>query len=283
MSARLRVLLVVLVALISAVASTAAAAALVQHAPLRRGDHGPRVRDIQWLLSGHKPSVRRHSIRTYGGKIDGQYGIRTARAVKGAKYQLGYPMKQVNGRAGKQLFQFMLGRRKRPLLWIARAGKRKHSAVAGQTSCSRRIITLERSQLGVTEVPWGSNAGTRVHVYQRVTGAYNLAWCASFQQWGLLNTGQGTIAGASAYVPTIRDWAYRHSLLHALPRPGSLVIYLRELWGRHVEFYHIGLVESVTKNGFFSLEGNSGNAVRRRFHPTGYRLSVFVWLPCRAR
>jgi hypothetical protein len=252
---------------------SAATAKPLQHEALRLGDHGPRVKDIQWLLSGHKPSVYRNSIHPYGGKITGRYDLRTQRAVRAAKYQLGYPMRSVDGRAGHQLSQFLLGRRARPLSWIGVVSTRRHSAIAGQTACSRREVTLAVSQLGAHEVPWHSNRGPRVHVYQHVTGAYGLPWCASFVQWVLLNSGVGTIANRSAGVFYIVNWAHQHTMLHSVPKPGALVAYLSQLG-------HIGVVEKVTKTGFFTIEGNSGDAVRRRFHPTGYAHTVFIWLKC---
>lgn len=259
-----------------------AAAAKTNPSQLHLGSNGQRVKDIQYLLSGHSPSVYRKTIHPYRGRVDGVYGPATVRAVKAAKYRLGYPMRGVNGRTGKQLFQFLLGKRARPLLWIGRASRRVHAAIAGQSSCSRRVTSLERSQLGVHEVPWGSNDGPRVRVYQGSTGAYRAPWCASFQEWSHINSGLGHIPGRNkAYVPSIVASAHAQANVHALPRPGALVIYLRELWGERVEYYHIGMVERVTKSGFYSIEGNSGDAVRRRFHSTGYRLSVFIWLDCR--
>jgi hypothetical protein len=250
--------------------STAASAS--QHAPLRVGDRGQRVRDLQWLLSGHQPSVYRRTIHPYHGRVDGVYGPRTAAAVKATKYRLGFPMREVDGRAGKQLFEFLLGKRARPLGWIGVASKRVHASIAGQTACSRRITAAARAELGVHESPWGSNDGARVRVYQSVTGAYHAPWCASFVQYVLRKAGVGTIANRSAGVFYIANWAHRHTLLHAQPKPGSVVLYLRALG-------HTGVVESVTKRGFYTIEGNASDAVRRRWHPTGYAHTVFIWLP----
>jgi hypothetical protein len=242
------------------------------HAPLRAGDRGQKVRDLQWLLSGHRPSVYRHSVHPYGGRIDGVYGPRTQKAVRAAKWRLGYPSNALDGRAGNQLFELLLGKRARPLEWIGRASKRVHAAIEGQTACSRRIAAVARAELGVHEIPDGSNDGPRIRVYQAVTGAYHAAWCASFSQYVLKAAGIGTIADRSAGVFYIASWAHRHTMLHALPKPGSLVIYLKNLG-------HMGVVERVTSTGFYSIEGNSSNAVRRRWHRTGDKHTVFVWLP----
>lgn len=250
--------------------STAASASL--HAPLRLGDHGQRVADLQWLLAGHRPSVYRRTVHPYRGRIDGVYGPRTAAAVKAAKWRLGYPSRLIDRRAGRQLFEFLHGKRARPLGWIGRASKRIKSVISSQSACSNRIIGAARAELGVHESPWGSNDGARVRVYQSVTGAYHAPWCASFIQYVLRRANVGTIADRSAGVFYIVSWAHRRTLVHAQPRPGSLVAYMHNLG-------HIGVVESVTSRGFTTIEGNASDAVRRRWHPIGYAHTVFIWLP----
>ena len=250
--------------------STAVGASL--HAPLRVGDRGQRVRDLQYLLSGHRPSNYWRSVHPYGGRIDGVYGPKTRDAVRAAKWRLGMPSNALDGRAGRQLFEILLGKRARPLDWIGRASKRVHAAIEGQTVCSRRLVSVARAELGVHEVPDGSNYGPRVSVYESVTRAYRAPWCASFLQFVLKTAGVGTIDNRSASVFNIVQWAHQRTLLHALPKPGSLVAYLRNLG-------HIGLVESVTKRGFYSIEGNTSNGVHRRWHKTGDLHTVFIWLP----
>src|SRR6185312_10607307 len=88
---------VVLVALTAALAATAGpaqpsgshaigtAVSASLHAPLRVGDRGQKVRGLQWLLSGHRPSVYRRTVHPYGGRVDGVYGPKTQKAVRAAK------------------------------------------------------------------------------------------------------------------------------------------------------------------------------------------------------
>jgi hypothetical protein len=242
---------------------------------LRIGAHGQPVKDLQWLLSGHKPSVYRTTIRPYHGPIDGLFGRATRDAVRDAKWRLGYPKANVDGAAGPQLLEFLRGQRARPLQWIGRAAKRVNIVVAKPvaSSCSARIVRAASGEVGVHEVPMGSNDGPRVHVYQAVTGAFRLPWCASFTQWDLKTAGVGTIADRSASVFYIVSWSHRHELVHALPRPGALVAFLRNLG-------HIGVVVSVTRTGFFTVEGNSSDAVSRRYYPLGYERTVFIYPSC---
>lgn len=240
--------------------------------PLHVGDRGQRVKDLQWLLTGHKPSVYRTTVR-YELAVDGIYGPGTRRAVRAAKWRLGYPKAEVYGfLAGRQLVEILTGKRARPLGWIGLASKRVHGAVAGvKSACDLRVIAAARSQLGVHEVPMGSNDGARVRVFQAVTGAFRLPWCASFVQWDLKTARYGTIAGGAGVFAIVAA-AHARTLVHALPRPGALVAYLSNLG-------HIGIVERVTKRGFYSIEGNSSDAVRRRWHATGWSRTVFIWLP----
>lgn len=44
-------------------------------------------------------------------------------------------------------------------------------------------VRIARAEVGVKESPAGSNDGPRVRVYQKTTGAYKAAWCASFAKW----------------------------------------------------------------------------------------------------
>jgi hypothetical protein len=265
---RLLLLLFALLALEMLPASASAAP------PLHGGDRGQRVKNLQWLLSGHKPSVYWRTVRTYDGAVDGIFGPQTAAAVRGAKWRLGYPKHAVNARAGRQLFEFLLGKRARPLGWIGVASKRVHAGIGKPLSCAARAVAIARSQLGVHEVPDGSNDGPRVRMYQRVTGAFLAPWCASFVQWVYVRAGIGMLrAQFPAHVFTIVRWAHEHAMVHALPRKGAAVAFLRSLG-------HIGIVERVTKTGFYTIEGNTSNGVYRRWYPTGYQHTVFIYPPC---
>ena len=252
-------------------------------AALHTGNHGQRVKDLQWLLAGHKPSV--YDLRTYSGRIDGIFGKQTRDAVRGMKWRLGYPKTAISGRAGKQLTTILLGKQARPVLWIARASKRLrvarvHRVIGGKSVRAAHAIRLAASQLGVHEVPDGSNDSLRIRIYQRVTGAFRAPWCASFQQWIHKRiTGKTIPAPLPAYVPSILAWAQGKTLLHALPRAGALVIFLREVYRQPSDGYHIGIVEHVYPNAYTSIEGNYSNAVTRVWHPLGSKLNVFVWLP----
>lgn len=270
-----RVCLLLCALLLPAAGAAGQAAAATARPALHAGTTGQRVKDLQWLLSGYRPSV--YQFSTYSGRVDGRFGPLTRVAVRRMKYRLGYPARLVDGRAGRQLFEFLLGKRARPLGWVGRASARAtrpnvHPDLS--TPCAARIVRVARSQLGVHEIPDGSNDGLRVRVFQRVTGAFRAPWCASFVQWVFGTAGVGTIANRSAGVFYIVDWAHTHLMLHARPRVGAAVAYMRNLG-------HIGIVESLFgRDGFVAIEGNASNRVKRVIRHVGDQRTVFVWAPC---
>jgi hypothetical protein len=239
---------------------------------LHRGSHGQAVADLQWLLGGHKPSAYHGIDATFTGKPNGLFGARTAAAVVAMKRRLGWPDRALTPVAGNDLRQILLGQKRRPLGWITRAASRLKVVSTVRTSCTSKIIQTASRELGAHEIPDGSNDGPRIRIYQAMTGAFRAPWCASFVQYVLATSGYGTIANRSAGVFYIRDWSYKRGWLHAIPKPGALVAFLNDLG-------HIGIIQQVTAHGFWSIEGNAGNAVRRIYRPLGSRPMAFVWLP----
>ncbi len=249
---------------------------------LHVGMHGKRVKALQWLLSGHRPSARR--IVSYHGKVNGRYTRGTAHAVRNMKYILGYPSYQVNGLAGPMLFHILKGeRRLNEAFHIRRTARlaalKRMEAERARTSCQRNVLSAARGELGVSEHPWGSNSGVRVREYQRVTGAYYAPWCVSFIQWVYRqarvhspHAWSGAIGNNTAGAFYLAGWARYHGWLRSVPHPAYIVVFLDRLG-------HVGIVESTTAHGFYSIEGNADNSVLRRYHPYGARPEVFVRVP----
>lgn len=265
------------------ISSTAAAHSTPSHPLLTLGDHGKRVAAVQWLLGGHKPS--KFEISTFPYKPNGLYGNRTAHAVVEMKTRLGFPPSALTATAGGDLYDILTGKKPRPLGYLNRATKRlaageQIAADHASSACAQKLIAVERAELGVHEIPDGSNDSARIRTYQAVTGAYRAPWCASFQMWALKQARlgfpktawSGAIADNSAGVFYIVHWAHDHGWLRAVPKPGYLVAFMDHLG-------HIGLVERVTHDGYWSIEGNASNQVLERYHPFGARPTVFVRVP----
>src|SRR3954469_22287838 len=129
-----------------------------------------------------------------------------------------------------------------------------------------RIVALARRELnlGVREIPDGSNRAPAIRRYQTATrGAmFGAPWCAYFVSYVARQAGAPIGAGGSGigYVPYIRAWAKQTKRWKATPRAGDLITFPQ----------HVGIVENVYKNHTLTtIEGNSGNAVRRRWRRWG--------------
>jgi hypothetical protein len=134
----------------------------------------------------------------------------------------------------------------------------------------KKLLAVYRAELGVREVPFGSNRGPRVRQYQSSTGAYGAAWCVSFLQWGFQQVGVPRIANRSAGVFYCVDWARKNGLLRYSPKPGYLAAYM---WSAG----HMGIVEEVAAGGFMAIEGNASNMVRRNWRDG--RNTVYIKVP----
>lgn len=256
---------------------------------------GQHVADLQWLLHGGKPYVFTQVKPTFKGRPNGSYGAITKHAVLAMKFRIGYPRA---GQCGakttlltdattRYFFYILEGKAKRPICWVALAANRVKGAVrTGPTAAALAIQKLEISQLGVHEIPDGSNRGPRISFtsggfgpYQGSTGAYGAAWCASFAQWALRSViGHGMPAALPAYVPSIAAWAHQHNYLAAKPKVGAFVIFLsRDL--RLVNAFHIGYVVRVTASGLQTVEGNYANGVHEVWRPFDSNRMVYIDVP----
>jgi hypothetical protein len=148
------------------------------------------------------------------------------------------------------------------LLAVALGLAASHAPSAEAATPSQKIVSYARAELakGVREVPDGSNGGARIRMYGLSTTAryYPAPWCAYFTSYIAKKAGVPIGPGGTGlgYVPYIRSWAQRTGRWTQKPRPGYLITFPQ----------HVGVVETVSANGTLTtIEGNSGNAVRRRY------------------
>lgn len=266
-----------------ALALTVPAVAHATAPPLHRYQTGKRVAGLQWILGGHRPS--HFHIRAYRRPVNGRYDLATAHAVRNMKYRLGWPARNVQGStAGPFFFNVLTGKVNRPTVYFQRVQRRvaalkRIAAERARTGCARKVIADARAELGVYEIPDGSNDGPRVRYYQAATGAYRAPWCVSFVQkmFGLARVGSphawaGAIADNSAGAFYVASWAQAHGWLRAIPKPAFIVVFRDHLG-------HAAIVSRVTSSGFWEIGGNESNAVHERFHTFGERPTVFVAVP----
>lgn len=236
---------------------------------------GKKVRGLQWLLSGHKPS-KYQGIKTYRARLNGRYDKNTRLAVKRAKFKLGYPERLLNGRvAGPYFFAVLKGKTIRPIEWIGLAGQRHKAEVeaARPPPCVTRILDAARSQLGVRET--STNFSSTIANYQAITGAFHAAWCVSFAQWVNVHAGIGPIADRSAGVNYVYVWAQHRGWVRSTPTPGAWVAF------GYSHSTHMGIVERVNSDGsYFTIEGNHNDGVYRVLRAAHENYPVFLWQPC---
>lgn len=126
------------------------------------------------------------------------------------------------------------------------------------------VLALEVSQLGVAEVPLGSN----ITPYTSWFGMRG-AWCCMFQSWALYRCGVPfgpTGSKGFAWVSGAFDWLNRSDT------PGQLVARADAQRGDLVGFEwgttdggldHIGIIESRNGDTVYTIEGNTSDRVMR--------------------
>ena len=126
------------------------------------------------------------------------------------------------------------------------------------TTIADRIIEIARAELGVTEVPPGSNTGPRVKQYQSTTSLASTiptgwAWCDAFYRWLQEQAGvpaELNVGSASTFVTC--QLAKARGWLRSTPAIGAGIIWCG---------VHVGTVVGIGEGVVYTIEGNSGDAV----------------------
>jgi hypothetical protein len=129
----------------------------------------------------------------------------------------------------------------------------------------RRVMAVAVAELGVREVPDGSNGGPRVDLY--LAPQSGLPWCAAFVCWCWERAGDGRPFPRRLGVYSLyEDFKAAGRLLPAGVAPAAGDVFLILRGNGHG---HCGLVASVTDDGLSvcTIEGNSANAVRGLIRP----------------
>jgi len=110
---------------------------------------------------------------------------------------------------------------------------------------------------------------------QQITGKTGInpattPWCAAFAMNLMKEHGVLDLDGLSNpnYCPEIKKWATQKNNYgrpgEYNPKPGDAIVFD---WERNGETDHIGLVEKVVDGRVYTIEGNSGDAVKRKVYP----------------
>jgi hypothetical protein len=111
-------------------------------------------------------------------------------------------------------------------------------------------IEIAETQIGVQEIPKGSNKGEQVEDYLKVVGLPGgYAWCMAFVQWCFKHS-ELNFPFVSAGVLSV--WAHTTAFHYTDPQPGDVFV---------MEFGHgtghTGFVESIEGDNIHTIEGNT--------------------------
>jgi surface antigen len=141
-------------------------------------------------------------------------------------------------------------------------------SVSQPTDYGARALAVAEGEIGQAEQPPGSNDSPRIATYRAAVqgSVVGQPWCAYFVSWCAAQAGVplGDHGQGFGAVSQIEDWARSSGRLlpaSAKPRPGDLILFGTA---------HVGMVESVAADGTITtVEGNTGDAVRRRVRSPG--------------
>lgn len=128
---------------------------------------------------------------------------------------------------------------------------------------AKRTIEDAWVNLGVEEIPRGSNWGKYVKIYLKSVGInYPASWCAAFVYYRI-KTAAKELGITTNFIKTascqaIYQWAKKNG--HILDAPKDGCVFLQ--WHKELHRYaHTGFVKTydATKNTFVSIEGNSNS------------------------
>jgi len=132
----------------------------------------------------------------------------------------------------------------------------------GPASFRKSLQAIYTGELGVREAS-GNNDGERVGAYLRYTGLpEGYSWCAAFVCWCYGKAGRAAPRNpwAPALFPERRVIWKSGKALAAPPQPGDVF----GIWNNSLHrIAHVGFIDGRQGGYFLTVEGNSGNAVRR--------------------
>ena len=121
---------------------------------------------------------------------------------------------------------------------------------------SESIIEIANSQVGVHEIPHGSNAGPEVEIYLKSVGlGKGNAWCMAFVYW-VTNEASKKCGALNQLLKTagvMNQWNSRPKVRVTIPQAGDIFIMD---FGKGLG--HTGIVTEVLANGTINtIEGNT--------------------------
>lgn len=147
------------------------------------------------------------------------------------------------------------------------------------------ILTVARSQLGIKEMPAGSNnVKYNTAYYGRAVRGDSFPWCCAFVWWVFQQVCPSLFYGGdkTAYCPALEIYAKNHGQwVTSGYRPGDCVLFDFHGGGKGLAC-HIGIIECISNTGIICIEGNTsvssndnGGCVMRRTRYLSQILGAF--------
>ncbi|RYG19041.1 MAG: CHAP domain-containing protein [Chitinophagaceae bacterium] len=157
-----------------------------------------------------------------------------------------------------------------------RATEKSDFSDSVSTTKASEILSIAKSQIGIREAT-GNNDGLAVEKYLHYTGNNKgEPWCASFVSWVFGQAGykQPQTAWSPALFPSIRQ----------VPRAAPAMVF-GIYFPKLKRIGHVGLVEKVSSNWIYTIEGNTnplgsreGDGVYKRIRHTRTIAQYADWL-----
>jgi hypothetical protein len=124
-------------------------------------------------------------------------------------------------------------------------------------SLKEKVLEIANTQVGVEEIPRGSNKGKDVEKYLKSIGLRGgYAWCGAFTYWCVDNASKA-LKIANPLIKTggvLKQWNERTELRETIPQSGDIFILD---YGKGLG--HTGFVECVDGLNIRTIEGNTND------------------------
>lgn len=144
-----------------------------------------------------------------------------------------------------------------------------------------KVLSIASAQVGVKESPAGSNRVLyNTWYWGREVSGPSYPWCCALICWVFAQAGMSALVKRTAGCTTMMNWFKARGRIVPTKeaKPGDLVFYQ---FNTDAYSEHIGIVESVTKDGVVAIEGNTsltsndnGGSVMRRTRRWGLIMAV---------
>jgi hypothetical protein len=241
--------------------------------PLRLTSPYKKGKDVRALQKALNERAHARNLPTID--VDGEYGPRTAAAVRRIGWALGALEATLDQGATLGLQTIIRDPKRRNGDQLRRARQRARAAV-GASGAAQRTVAWCRAQVKTTESPPGTNRGPKITHWQAEFGnpRGGWPWCGAFVGYALRHHGGVAVPAGVVYTPNIYAWArsrtagFEDFYEWKDRQLGDLVLFKFSSGGDIVQ--HVGIyagngitIEGNTSSGSAGSQDNGGGVFER--------------------